>query len=765
LTVTLREALERKAPAPIPSPLRTRGRRPAVIVVLLFALGIALFWLPLRGVRLTAMNGYGLISVLPIATLLGAAVLTVTFLVTLGLSRPHRGLLIAQLAVTVVSLHGIAQFLEPYARFPTAWQHAGFIEFIERTHTVDAGLDARFSWPGFFALIAFIVRAIGQADINPVLYWGPVVTELMYLVPLYLILRTMNATWRARWLAAWLFVVADWVGQDYLSPQAFGYLLYLFWVAILLNWFRRQDGPRRRKGKRRAVPPRPTGPDLPPGDTAEVKRRGVFGRAYHWVFGPMRPGELPPREAGVWERTVLLLLLVLIFILATASHQLTPFLLLIAAAGLVVLGLCTARGLPIIGGVIFAGWVSFMAVGYWAGHADEIFGGVGQIGSNLGASVGGRISQGSEQLAQVQQVRIVLALFVAGLAGLGFLRRRMRRVDDRAAFVLFFGPFLSFGLQNYGGEIALRVFFFILPGAAILAAYLFFPQAEDDQDVRDAGDARRRRVPWPARMAGLTRLPRLPRPPVPKMPAPWPAIVAATACGLAIVAGFLVVRFGNEKFEQVRPGDVRAYDVMLNQGTGAVNVVWLTSEDPDAPGASVTPVNPWGYRDMERFSYAPVTAAANAGDISRIIAALKAQGPGGFFITTRGHEAFLDLNMGVSADYSARMRATLERSPQLRVIYENQDAAVYALRTPPPEPVPQVPRPQGVIFGSTPWTPAGLVYLPVLLAVLLARELRRLKLTPDDYRRLRPLTVLSVPLFVGFLAIVVERFVGLALGT
>ena len=73
-----------------------------------------------------------------------------------------------------------------------------------------------------------------------------------------------------------------------------------------------------------------------------------------------------------------------------------------------------------------------------------------------------------------------------------------------------------------------------------------------------------------------------------------------------------------------------------------------------------------------------------------------------------------------------------------------------------------MPRPQGLVFGSTPWTPAGLVYLPVLLGVLLARELRRLKLKPDDYRRLRPLTVLSVPLFVGFLAVVVERFVNMA---
>lgn len=736
--MTLREALERKAPAPIPSTLRASGRRPVIVVAALFAAGALLFWLPLRGVHMGAMDGYGLISVLPIATLAGAAVLTVAFLAALGLRRPYRVLLAAQLAFIVVSLHGLAQFLEPYARFPTAWQHAGFIEFIARTHTVDAGLDARFSWPGFFALIAFITKAIGQTDIEPVLHWSPLAIELLYLVPLFLILRTMNATWRAKWLAAWLFVVADWVGQDYLSPQAFAYLLYLFWVAILLNWFRPAAGGARRAGRRRtAETERP----------ARTARTGLFWRAYGWVFGPKEPGELPPRQAGLWERTILLLLLVLIFAVVTASHQLTPFLLLIAAAGFVVLRRCTLRGLPFIGGVIFAAWVSFMTVGYWAGHAQDIFGGVGQLGSNLGSSVAGRISQASDQLAQVQQVRILLALLLAGLAGFGFLRRRARGIDDRVALVLFIGPFFSFGLQNYGGEIALRVFFFILPGAALLAAYLFFPQTADAPEP----------APRVAAAGGRPSRPSLPWP-----PRPWPAIVAATACGLAIVAGFLFVRFGNEKFEQIRPGDVRAFDVMLNQGTGAVNVVWLTGDAPNAPGASATPVMPWGYRDMERFSYAPVTAADSPADLGRIIDSLKAQGPGGFFVTTRGHEAFLQLNYGIAADYGDRLRAALNRAPQLRVIYENPDAAVFALRRPPAEPVPNVPRPEGMIFGSTPWTPAGLVYLPVLLGVLLARELRRLRLEPADYRRLRPLTVLSVPLFVGFIAIVVERFVNLA---
>jgi hypothetical protein len=57
----------------------------------------------------------------------------------------------------------------------------------------------------------------------------------------------------------------------------------------------------------------------------------------------------------------------------------------------------------------------------------------------------------------------------------GLLRCRLRRIDGRVALVLLVVPFLAAGLQSYGGENALRVYLFVIPGAAILAAYLFFP--------------------------------------------------------------------------------------------------------------------------------------------------------------------------------------------------------------------------------------------------------------------------------------------------
>src|ERR1051325_7527491 len=110
------------------------------------------------------------------------------------------------------------------------------------------------------------------------------------------------------------------------------------------------------------------------------------------VWGTKDPGELPAPPVGLREQRVLLLLLVVV---GTAAHQLTPFLMTAASFGLVVARRCSVRGMPFITGIMYAAWVSFMTVAYWAGHQGELFGGLGKVTSNLSAGVGGRISQSS----------------------------------------------------------------------------------------------------------------------------------------------------------------------------------------------------------------------------------------------------------------------------------------------------------------------------------------------------------------------------------
>ena len=57
---------------------------------------------------------------------------------------------------------------------------------------------------------------------------------------------------------------------------------------------------------------------------------------------------------------------------------------------------------------------------------------------------------------------------------------------------------------------------------------------------------------------------------------------------------------------------------------------------------------PWGSRQMEQFDYAAVEGATNPADLSGIIRAL-ADKPGGYFVTTRGNEAYNHYNYGMPA--------------------------------------------------------------------------------------------------------------------
>ena len=222
---------------------------------------------------------------------------------------------------------------------------------------------------GSILAVPLLVYVVGVTDLTEVLRWWPTVLEVLYLAPLALLLSAVRTGWRARWCAAWLFVLCGWVGQDYFSPQSLNYLLYLVFVAVLLVWFR---------------PPRPDG-------------------------GRLLPGEAKPRPAGRGDRAVLLGLLLAVFTASVVSHQLTPFVMLGVAAALVLWRRCTLRGLPLLCGVLVVSWVGFLAEPYWSGHFADLFGGIGSLGGNVTSSVSGRIQGGSDTHRLVLYARVLLA--------------------------------------------------------------------------------------------------------------------------------------------------------------------------------------------------------------------------------------------------------------------------------------------------------------------------------------------------------------------
>ncbi|MFD8806337.1 lipopolysaccharide biosynthesis protein [Streptomyces sp. NPDC059597] len=685
-----------RAPDPQDGPAAGPGRprfaptRSGLLLGCLLVAALLLYWVPalrLDDADLDAMGGLGLVSVLPLPTLAGAALLVTVFAVLLWLRREHRALLMITLLATVISLHALPAAIESAPRFPTAWQHLGFLDYIDRTGSAVPDLDARWSWPGFFALTAFAARACGVRDLTEVIRWWPTVIQLAYLAPMFLLTRSLRASWRAKWTGVWIFVLAGWVGQDYFSPQGFTYLLYLAFAAILLVWFR------------------------PP----------------HVIWTRLRPGESEVEPADRRQRAVLLLVLTGLFAASVPAHQLTPFVMLGVVAVLVVLNRCELRGLPLLFAVVVAAWLGFMAEPYWSGHFDDLFGGLGGVGGNVSSSVSGRIQGGSSTHKLVLYTRVLLAGSVLALACWGWWRRREHHYRERSLLVLAFVPFLGFGMQSYGGEMALRVFMFALPGAALLGALALFPRTGATAEEREKD-----RVSL--------------------------APLAALLAGLLLIGGFLVARWGNETFERTRPGEVAAMNWVYAHDEPTVRLLWLSTD----PVNDVTPALPWGARDMERVNYVPTSAPPDPVLVSGLVTALKDAGPNSYLMVNESQTRYLELDAGYSASWEPRLLAGLDARRELRRVLVNDDATVYALRERPAGAVPEPdPGPIGPQVTWTPWSVVGALAAVLLILLLTTREVVRVATRPS-VRQLRLLQTgfwFSLPLLAVFLASLVQRFV------
>jgi hypothetical protein len=674
-----------------PRPGRSQGVRVAVLCALTVG-AVALYLDKLHSVDLGAMTGLGLISVLPVSTLLGLVLLVVGFIGALSLPRRCVWLLSAQLVLLVLMLHGITVLLESEPRFAITWVHAGFVEFIDRTGTTAPALDTRWSWPGFFALAAFWVGSGKLEALQTILTVTPVVQNLLYLVALGLLMSNFRMSWQARWLAALFFCLLNWVGQDYFAPQGWTLVVYLLFVSFLVMWFR---------------PPHRISGDAP-------RPFRWASRLWQRLWGNASRGELPPRKAAPAESVVVLAVVVGLFATATVDHQLTPLAMLMSATGLVVARRCALTGLPVLLAVILLAWISFMTQAYWGGNINEVMSGVGDVGG----AVGNRVSLGNAEHQFVVHARMLTTVLVFLLAGWGLLRRRRRGIEDRVLLVLTAAPVGLALVQSYGGEMALRVYLFALAPACVLVALAVFPR-----------------------------------------PASRPSMLARCVAGvgaLVLLFSFFVTRYGNEAFERIPEGAVSAVETVYEHTSDSVKFLYVTA----VPELNSTPFMPLGYRDVERVHWMNTMAPIDPADLTGVLRTLRDQGPGTYLITTRSQEAFVVFGQGYPMDWGERFRHALAVAPGLRVVVENPDASIYTLDWPPGAVANRfVPSSTGLQVWRTPWTPVGAAILVMLLGILGVREAWRVRLAPHLHRRLRALTFAAVPFLVGFVLVVLERFV------
>ena len=416
------------APASAPRRGHRFGRGPLVLC----ALGLALWLWAVAIANPSHMGNFGLSTILGWQYAL--AVVAVASSITWELTRERPRPLPYVLGLLVV-LFATAPAIEPIARFPTAWVHAGFITYIQAHGSILPSYDARFSWPGFFSLGAVLDAITAQHDPVVFLKWAPVAFELLYLAPLRVIAKSTTTDVRAGWIGTVLFYAVNWIDQDYFSPQAFNMLLFLTILASVLAYW----SPR----------------------TTELDGARFRFRRWRRGLGQVDGTLGAPRQIG------LELMLVVLCAACVASHQFTPYALAVALAACVACRRLPGLELPILVGVMAVGWLSFATVSFWSGHLSLLFKGTGDLTASLHQNVGQRV-RGAPAHRQVIELR----LFVTMLLGmLGALAAWRRRGQGRTLEILALTPFVLLAGGSYGGEALLRCFLFSLPFASLLAAH------------------------------------------------------------------------------------------------------------------------------------------------------------------------------------------------------------------------------------------------------------------------------------------------------
>jgi hypothetical protein len=414
--------------------------------VALAALAAAALILGIRGLLIVdpqQIGGSGLIGVLPPVYFVALALSLGGFVASLSLPRLNPALQTWQILVTVFILHGADPLIHGLPRLEASYRHLGIADTISRSGQLDPALDAYFNWPGFFDLLGMLSGATGVKDLTGLATWAPVGVNVVLLAPLLTLATRLTTHPRHAWTAVWLFYLTSWVGQDYLAPQAYAFILLITLIACILSsftgWAWRTDQNRFTTALARIV--RKLDPSIPP--------QGLPG---------------PPRA----ENAVLVVVCAVLLLAMTASHQLTPFAAIPVLAALLLTGRLRLRFLPVLAVMLPVGWLVFAASTYLQGHHEQLFGSFGDIGANAFGTLSSRVS-GSESHQFVVYTRLaeVGLLWLLAVAGAVVGRRRGAPWLTAAAGAVALMVLIP--VQPYGGELLLRIYLFSLPFTACLA--------------------------------------------------------------------------------------------------------------------------------------------------------------------------------------------------------------------------------------------------------------------------------------------------------
>ncbi|HEX2703171.1 MAG TPA: hypothetical protein VHM72_07045 [Solirubrobacteraceae bacterium] len=396
--------------------------------------GLAAWAVSVAELHLSAVGLYGLLDAVSAWFFVGIGLLVGGFALEISRIRPRQWVLGLYIVALVVVIHATVPLLSRAPEYSWVYKHIGVARTFAADGRVTNGNNIYQDWPALFAALAGISKQSG-VSVFAIARWAPLAFELLDCLMLFGVYRMLTRDARVPALAVVIFeVLVAWVGQDYLSPQAFDYVLWLGFVLIMVRWLL----------------------------TTEIAatRFGILTRLHEYV---RRDADVPLRsDAG---RQLAVAVALLIFAAIVVTHQLTPYIALAAIGMLTVLDLLRPRWLLLA--------TAALAIAYVIPHytlIQNMYGGL--FGSfDVVANGAGHIGVAASA-AETFTANCVRVLAVAcWLVAVGIVVRAWRAPGRIAVpAVLAFSPFVVLFAQAYGGEAIYRVFLFSAPWCALLIA-------------------------------------------------------------------------------------------------------------------------------------------------------------------------------------------------------------------------------------------------------------------------------------------------------
>jgi hypothetical protein len=584
--------------------------------VALVSVALAAWGVSLVGADLNRISGVGLLAALPPAYYAAFALLIVGFAVAVTREEISPRVLGLYVLALVLVLHGTTPLLYDEPRYPWVYKHIAVIDLITQGGGVDRQTDIYTNWPGFFALNAWLSD---QGGVAPLSYapWAQVFFNLAGVVALRFALRGLTGDARLIWTATWLFVLGNWVGQDYLAPQAFAFLLSLVVLGLCL---------------RCAPPPVPRRSRIGRW-TARLPRLRTFALPHALVREPLPAPPLSPRAAVVVGG--------LCYLAIVVSHQLTPVIVIVGVTGLALITRRVPLWIPAAMVLVEVWWLA-LAWPYFSEHYTLLD--FSQDSSN--APTGYRLGDGLPGLLVVTWgARAEMALM--GVLGvIGFIRRARAGRWEVAASVLVAAPLFVVAAQSYSGEGRYRFYLFALPWVSLFAA------------------AACSRIS-PARGSAALR--------------PWRVGLASGALAVCLLLAYFGLELSNRVtrddvaaavwFDEHAPRNsllVQATENGIDRVTGRYSRV-LNADYPSSP--TLTTAAAYRHHKLSQK------------DIPRIEDTLRSYGvPHTFLLLSPSQEGFARLYGTLPSGWRQSLEAALSGSRRFDLVYRSGSASIFRYR-------------------------------------------------------------------------------------